>query len=83
VDGVLRGVLPEEHEYEFAPDGVSSSLHGPISDEMAQRYVASAANLVERRRRAFFKVIRTVRAGQLVKEQRVLESFEAEDNQKE
>jgi hypothetical protein len=50
---------------------------------MAQRYVASAANLVERRRRAFFKVIRTVRAGQLVKEQRVLESFEAEDNQKE
>jgi hypothetical protein len=78
LNGILRGVLPEEHTYEFTPDGVSGTLHGPVSDEMVQRYVVSAAHLVERRGRGTFKLIRTVRAGRLVKEQRILEAFHAE-----
>jgi hypothetical protein len=78
LDGVLTGLFPYEGTFEFSPDSGHGVLHGPASEMMIDRYIASASDIVERHGRAKFKLIRTTRAGVVLKEQRILWSFDVD-----
>ena len=78
--GRLRGILPDFQRFEFLPaTSEGKTIRGPVSEDLAQKYLSDQTfrnRALAEPVLALIKRTRTVRNGQLVREQDFLESVE-------
>ena len=75
--GTLLGILPDSHQFELSIPATSETVSGPISDDLAVRYLRSPdiAEMVMRDVIARTRVFKTFRRGLLLKQQTILEDL--------
>jgi hypothetical protein len=75
IEGELQGILPERQQYEFRVGDSNAVVYGPVSEDLDQQYLDNPAQILLKRVRATFLILTTVRGGQTLRQERVLESI--------
>lgn len=74
--GLLLGIFPDRHEFEFQVSGNAQTLHGSITDELAERYATDHAArdaMLMQPVTAWIRTLRSQRRGVPIAEQLILE----------
>lgn len=73
--GILLGILPESHQFEFRLSTEDRTLKGSTTDEFAERYRSSRSvrDLVLQMVEAEMRIVSTIRRGEVVKTHYILE----------
>jgi hypothetical protein len=78
-EGILLGLFPERRQYEFKPAGESPVFYGPVSELLDGRYLADpefARSILLKPAIAQFRVLSTLRAGRVERQEWILEEIE-------
>lgn len=76
--GVLLGIFPDRHEFEFQTHGNSHTLHGSTTDELAEEYATdhdAREAMLLRPVKAWIRTVRSSRRGVPIAEQLILEAI--------
>ncbi len=78
IDGVLLGIFPDRQQYEFRIGADGPVMHGPVSEDLDERYLMSsdfAASILLKAATGRFLVVSQVRGGIVQSQQKVLEGL--------
>lgn len=75
----LEGILPDRQQYEFRiGDENGPVIYGPVSEDLDQQYLTNAASILLKRVKATFLVVTTLRSGQKLRDEKILEKIQTE-----